>query len=76
MKPRLSVIIPYYNTADLVTETLDSVLTQTYRDFEVILVNDGSPDTLKLERILAPYRDKLIYIRKENGGVSSARNRG
>jgi hypothetical protein len=75
VKPRVSVIIPYYNTAELVTETLDSVLAQTYRDFEVILVNDGSPDTAELERVLQPYRDKIIYIRKENGGVSSARNR-
>jgi glycosyltransferase involved in cell wall biosynthesis len=75
VNPRVSVIIPYYNTAELVTETLDSVLAQTYRDFEVILVNDGSPDTAELERVLQPYLDKITYIRKENGGVSSARNR-
>jgi glycosyltransferase involved in cell wall biosynthesis len=76
MKPRVSVVIACYNTAELVTETLDSVLAQTYRDFEVILVNDGSADTIELERVLQPYLDKITYIKKENGGVSSARNRG
>src|ERR1022692_2148418 len=76
MKPRVSVVIACYNTAELVSETLDSVLAQTYRDFEVILVNDGSPDTIELERVLQPYLDKITYIRQENGGVSSARNRG
>ena len=76
MKPRVSVIIPCYNTAEFVAETLDSVLAQTYRDFEVVVVNDGSPDTPELERVLEPYRDRIVYIVKENGGCASARNRG
>ena len=76
MKPRVSVIIPCYNTAEFVAETLDSVLAQTYRDFEVIVVNDGSPDTIELERILRPYEDKIVYLCKENGGLASARNYG
>jgi glycosyltransferase involved in cell wall biosynthesis len=76
VKPLVSVIIPCYNTADFVAETLDSVLAQTYQSFEVIVVNDGSPDTDALERVLDPYRGRIAYIRKENGGVSSARNCG
>jgi glycosyltransferase involved in cell wall biosynthesis len=76
MSFRVSVVIPYYNTAEVVAETLDSVLAQTYTDYEIILVNDGSPDTARLERVLAPYGDKLKYIRTENRGVSAARNRG
>jgi len=76
MKPRVSVIIPCYNTAEFVAETLDSVLAQTYRDFEVVVVNDGSPDTPDLERALEPYRDRIVYVYQQNGGPSSARNTG
>jgi glycosyltransferase involved in cell wall biosynthesis len=74
MSPRVSVVIPYYNTAEVVAETLDSVLAQTYTDYEIILVNDDSPDTARLERVLAPYAGKLKYIRTENRGVAAARN--
>jgi glycosyltransferase involved in cell wall biosynthesis len=59
-----------------VAETLDSVLAQTYRDFETILINDGSPDTAELERVLKPYLTRINYIVKLNGGPSSARNAG
>ena len=76
MNPRVSVVIPYYNTAELVGETLDSVVAQTYKDFEIILVNDDSPDTARLEAVLAAYGDKVHYIRTENRGVSAARNIG
>jgi len=76
MKPRVSVVIPCYNTAAYVAETLDSVLAQTYRDFEIILVNDGSPDTARLECVLQPYLGRITYVVKENGGPSSARNAG
>ena len=74
--PSVSVVIPAYNTAPYIGETLSSVLTQTYTDFEVIVVNDGSPDTVELEVALAPYRDRIHYIVQENGGLSAARNRG
>lgn len=72
--PKVSVIIPAYNIALFVRETLDSVFAQTFENFEVILVNDGSPDTAELENALAPYADRLIYARQENLGASEARN--
>lgn len=74
--PTVSVIIPSYNTAALIATCLDSVFAQTYRDFEVIVVNDGSPDSEQLENTLGPYLDRLCYSKQENGGPSAARNRG
>ena len=72
--PRVSVIIPAYNIAAFVKETLDSVFAQVYNNFEVILVNDGSKDTAELETALAPYFDRLVYAEQENLGASQARN--
>lgn len=72
--PKISVIIPAYNITPFITETLDSVFAQTYKNFEVILVNDGSPDTAELETALEPYFDKIIYAKQENLGASEARN--
>jgi glycosyltransferase involved in cell wall biosynthesis len=74
--PLVSVIIPAYKAAAFIHETLQSVFCQTYRNFEVVLINDGSPDTAEFERAIAPYRDRIIYIRQENSGVSAARNAG
>jgi glycosyltransferase involved in cell wall biosynthesis len=73
--PAISVIIPAYGVAPYIAETLDSVFAQTFKGFEVIIVNDGSPDTDELERALAPYMDRIRYIRQEHSGASSARNR-
>lgn len=72
--PTVSVIIPSYNTASLITTCLDSVFAQTYQDFEVIVVNDGSPDTPQLEEALEPYRDKIVYIVQPNKRAAGARN--
>lgn len=72
----VSVIIPCYNTSQYIAETLESLFAQTYTDYEVILINDGSADTPELERVLEPYRERLIYIKQENRGSSSARNAG
>lgn len=74
--PRVSVIIPCYNTSGLVGETLQSVFAQTYRDFEVVVVNDGSPDTPELEQAIAPWRDRIVYVHTENCGLAGARNNG
>ena len=72
--PRVSVIVPAYNTAPFIAETLDSVFAQSMTDFEVIVVNDGSPDTPALEQALLPYRDRIRYRVQANGGLSAARN--
>jgi len=74
--PKVSVIIPAHNTAPFIAETLDSVFGQTFRDFEVIVINDGSPDTPSLEVALQPYRTRVQYIRQENRGLPGARNAG
>lgn len=76
--PRVSVIMPAYNTADLIAASLDSVFQQTFTDFEVLIVNDGSPDTPQLERILEPFlaqhADQIVYLRQENKRAAGARN--
>jgi len=72
--PAISVIIPSYNTAPLIANCLDSVFSQTFSDFEVIVVNDGSPDTAQLEEALRPYRGKIVYIVQENKRAAGARN--
>jgi GT2 family glycosyltransferase len=73
-QPLVSVIIPAYQAAGRIRETLDSVFAQTYPNFEVVLINDGSPDTKALEQAIRSYGEKLIYIRQENRGPSGARN--
>jgi len=73
-QPLVSVIIPAYQAAERIRETLDSVFAQTYPNFEVLLVNDGSPDTEALEQAIRSYGARLIYIRQENRGPSGARN--
>jgi glycosyltransferase involved in cell wall biosynthesis len=75
-QPKVSVIMPAYNTAQFIAETLDSVLGQTYSSFEAIVINDGSPDTEQLERVLAPYRDRIVYIKQKNKRAAGARNTG
>lgn len=74
--PAVSVIIPAYQTAGYIAQALDSVLGQTFRDFEIIVVNDGSPDTPELERVLQPYIKDIVYIKQSNGGLAQARNAG
>jgi glycosyltransferase involved in cell wall biosynthesis len=73
-KPLVSVIIPVFNRSTLVREAVDSVLNQTFNDFELIVVDDGSTDGI--HTVLQRYGDKLIYIKQDNKGVSAARNRG
>jgi hypothetical protein len=72
--PRVSVIVPSYKTAGLIANCLGSVFSQTFSDFEVIVVNDGSPDTVQLEDVLKPFREKIVYIQQSNKGCAGARN--
>lgn len=74
--PRISVIIPCYNSAQYVAATLESVFAQTYRDYEVVIVNDGSLDTPELELVLAPWTKRIVYVKTENQGPAGARNTG
>lgn len=71
----ISVIIPLYNKESCIEKTIKSVLNQTYQDFELVIVDDGSTDNSK--NIVFSIADKRIrYVYKQNGGVSSARNYG
>ncbi|MGZ5434839.1 MAG: glycosyltransferase family 2 protein [Pyrinomonadaceae bacterium] len=72
--PLVSVIMPAYNVAPYIGEALESVFAQTFTHYEVIVVNDGSPDTEELERAIAPFRPLINYIKQDNRGVSAARN--
>jgi glycosyltransferase involved in cell wall biosynthesis len=73
--PKISVIIPTYNRSILVKEAVESVLAQTFKDFEVVVVDDGSTDGTR-SVIKAVDDAKVKYYYKENGGVSTARNLG
>lgn len=75
-KPFISVIIPCYNASLFLNQAIESVLNQTYKNFEVIIVNDGSTDNT--EEIIKAYRDnRVIYLKQEtNKGPSAARNTG
>jgi glycosyltransferase involved in cell wall biosynthesis len=72
--PAYSVVIPTYNFGGFIAAAIDSVLAQTERDLEIIVVDDGSTDDT--EARLAPYRDRIRYFRQSNAGPSVARNRG
>jgi glycosyltransferase involved in cell wall biosynthesis len=74
--PAVSVVIPAYRVTAYIAETLDSIRAQTFTDFEVILVNDGCPDTPALEQVLEPYLSSINYIKQSNGGPSAAKNAG
>lgn len=74
--PAVSVIVTAYNVAEYVGEALQSVFAQTFDDFEVIVVDDGSPDVVRLEQALRPFRDRITCIRQPNRGASAARNTG
>ena len=72
--PVVTVVIPAYNSARYISDTLDSVLDQSFTDYEVIVVNDGSSDREELERIINAHPLPVTYISQENKGVSAARN--
>ncbi|MFV0226149.1 glycosyltransferase family 2 protein [Empedobacter falsenii] len=75
--PLISVIVPCYNQSIYIDECLQSVLDQTYQNWECIIVNDGSPDNTEEVALRWVEKDtRFIYLKKENGGLSSARNAG
>lgn len=76
MQPLVSIIIPVYNGANYLKQAIDSALAQTYKNIEIIVVNDGSNDGGATERIALSYGDRIRYFAKENGGSSSALNYG
>jgi glycosyltransferase involved in cell wall biosynthesis len=72
--PRVSVVIPTYNRSELVVQAIESVLAQTYTDFEIIVADDGSTDDTAAR--IQPYLDRIIYAKQRNRGVAAARNTG
>lgn len=74
--PRVSVVIPAYNSAAYIREALESVVGQKYREHEIIVVNDGSPDTEAFEGAMGPRIEDVTYIRQRSSGAGVARNTG
>jgi glycosyltransferase involved in cell wall biosynthesis len=65
--PKVSIVIPTYNSARYLGETLESIFNQSYQNYEIIVVDDGSTDDTK--NILEPFADKIVYIYQENSGA-------
>lgn len=76
INPLVSIVIPVYNGSNYLAEAVDSALAQTYKNIEIVVVNDGSNDEGATEKVAKSYGDKIRYFSKENGGVSSALNLG
>lgn len=77
MKPLISIVVPIYKVEQYLNRCVDSIINQSYKNLEIILVNDGSPD--RCADICEEYKardDRIIVIHKENGGLSDARNFG
>src|SRR4029453_2356300 len=72
--PMFSVIIPTYNRASFIAKAVDSVLRQSFNDYEIVVVDDGSTDTTR--QALQQYGERITVVNKANSGVSAARNRG
>ena len=74
MKPKVSIIIPTYNRAHYIGESVDSILAQTFKDYEIIVVDDGSTDNTR--EVLKKYGDKVQYVYQNNAGPPAAMNTG
>ena len=73
----ISIIVPVYNAAPYLPQCLDSLVNQTYRDIEIICVNDGSTDnSLDILKAYAERDSRILVIHQENQGLSDARNKG
>ena len=79
-QPRVSIVLPYYNGKQFIKETIDSIIGQTYKNFELLIIDDGSPsaeDVRVLKECIEKFNDNRIsYQWKPNGGLSDARNFG
>lgn len=74
MTPQVSVIIPTYNRSQYITQALESVLGQSFRDYEMVVIDDGSTDNT--QEVLKKFEGKIRSIRQDNQGISKTRNRG
>ncbi len=74
--PKVSIIIPVFNGSNYMREAIESALTQTYSNIEVIVVNDGSTDNGMTDTIARSFGNRIRYFKKENGGVATALNFG
>ncbi len=74
--PKVSIVIPVYNGANFLSEAIDSALSQSYSNIEIIVINDGSDDANETDKIARSYGDAIQYYYKKNGGVASALNLG
>lgn len=72
MAPTVSVLIPTYNRAQIVTKAIDSALAQTYRPIEIVVLDDGSTDATRT--VIATYGSAIVYHYQENRGIAGARN--
>ena len=72
--PKVSVVIPAYNCERFIATAVKSVLEQSYKDYELIVVNDGSTDST--ESVISEFRSRIVYMLQKNGGPANARNAG
>ena len=74
--PKVSIVIPVYNGADFLRGAIESALAQTYRDIEILVVDDGSDDGGRTQAIAESFGDKIRHFRKEHGGIAATLNFG
>jgi len=74
--PKISIIVPVYNTEEYLAKCLESLLAQTLEDIQIIIVNDGSLDNSSdiISEFTSANPDKIVVLNKQNGGLSSSRN--
>ena len=74
---KVSVVVPVYNGKNFIKRCMDSVLNQSYKNIELVMVNDGSKDeSLSIMKELSKGKENVVIVDQKNGGVSSARNNG